>query len=75
MKLPAHSRIKPMYAVKRQLAKTIYEVIARLETMDDTKALYAEVQRAYAYKLITEEDFVEMTHRLDEVINELTERE
>lgn len=69
------SKLNPMNAVKRQLVTTIYQTISRLETMEDTKALYAEVQRAYAYRLINDVDFCEMTRRLDEVIKELTTKE
>lgn len=75
MKIPKMSHLKPTYAMPLKLVKTIYAIIDRLETMEDAMALYTEVQRGFMYHLITQEDFKEMTRRLDLVIKELKEKE
>lgn len=75
MNIPKMTNLKPTYAFKKKLCKTIYAVIDRLDNLADTNALYAEVQRGFVYNLIPKEDFNEMCRRLDLVIAELKEKE
>lgn len=65
------SHLKPTYAMKKQLCKTIYAVIDRLDNLADTNALYAEVHRGFVYNLIPKDDYEVMCKRLDLVIEEL----
>ena len=75
MRIPKMSHLKPTYAMKRQLCKTIYGIIDRLDNLADTNALYAEVQRGFVYNLIPQEDYKEMCRRLDAVTEELKKKE
>lgn len=62
---------KNTFLVKRQLLNVIRQVIERLDNLDDTYALYAEVQRAFVFNIINQNEFTELTSKLDAVLDEL----